>query len=82
MGCAVHSTLKPGQIYTTIEMKTVFVRPAFEHTGRLRAEAKLVHACSCVASSEGRIVDAKGKLIAYGSESCLIMDAPGAPKAA
>src|SRR4029450_6890349 len=28
MGCAVHSTLQAAQTYTTIEMKTVFVRPA------------------------------------------------------
>jgi hypothetical protein len=33
MGCAVHSTLEPGQIYTTVEMKTAFVRPVRETTG-------------------------------------------------
>src|SRR5882762_10778387 len=26
MGCAVHSALEPGQLYTTIEMRTVFVK--------------------------------------------------------
>jgi uncharacterized protein (TIGR00369 family) len=36
MGCAVHSTLEPGQAFTTVEMKTTFVRPVRESTGRLR----------------------------------------------
>jgi hypothetical protein len=30
-----HSALKAGQVFTAIEMKTVFVRPVFEKTGKL-----------------------------------------------
>ncbi len=72
MGCAVHSALAPGQSYATIEMKTVFVRPVVEATGELRAEGVLLHAGARVASSEGKIFDAAGKLIAHGSETCSI----------
>jgi acyl-coenzyme A thioesterase PaaI-like protein len=67
MGCVVQSTLKAAQTYTTIEMKTVFVRAAHEGTGLLRCEGTLLHSGKRIASSEGR-------LIAYGSETCLITD--------
>ncbi|WP_244642524.1 PaaI family thioesterase [Phyllobacterium sp. 628] len=74
MGCAVHSSLKAGQAYTTIEMKTTFVRPVFESTGKLRCEGLLLHSGSRTASSEGKIFDGNGRLVAHGSETCLIMD--------
>jgi uncharacterized protein (TIGR00369 family) len=77
MGCAVHSTLKAGQAYTTLEMKTVFTRPVFETTGKLRCEGVLLHAGGRVASSEGKVFDAAGRLVAHGSETCLIMDIDG-----
>src|SRR5258705_8786549 len=35
IGCAVHSTLKVGQTYTTVDMAVSFVRPVFEETGKL-----------------------------------------------
>ena len=44
MGCAVHSVLKAGQAYTTVDMTVSFVRPVFEKTGRLRCEGKIIHA--------------------------------------
>jgi uncharacterized protein (TIGR00369 family) len=72
MGCAVHSALEAGQRYTTIDMKTTFVRPVREATGKLRAEGTLLHAGGQVASSEGKIFDAEGRLVAHGSETCLI----------
>jgi uncharacterized protein (TIGR00369 family) len=81
MGCAVHSILKPGQVFTTLEMKTVFVRAVFETTGKLTCEGVLLHSGGRVASSEGKMFDGSGRLVAYGSETCLIttMEAPKAP---
>jgi uncharacterized protein (TIGR00369 family) len=75
MGCAVHSSLKAGQAYTTLEMKTTFVRSVLESTGVLRCEGVLLHSGSRTASSEGKIFDGSGRLVAHGSETCLIMDA-------
>ena len=72
MGCVVQSTLKAGQTYTTVEMKTVFVRAAHEETGLLRCEGMLLHSGKRIASSEGKVFDREGRLIAYGSETCLI----------
>ena len=73
MGCAVHSTLKPGQAYTTVELKVNFVRPLLEKTGPVRCEGKIVHSGGRLATSEGRLIDADGKLIAHGSETCMIL---------
>jgi uncharacterized protein (TIGR00369 family) len=75
MGCAVHSLLEPGQVYTTVEMKVNFVRPALERTGKLKCEGQIVHLGARMATSQGRIVDGDGKLIAHGSETCMILKA-------
>ena len=74
MGCAVQSALKAAQTYTTVEMKTVFVRVVHEWTGLLRCEGTLLHSGKRIASSEGKVFDREGRLIAYGSETCLITD--------
>jgi uncharacterized protein (TIGR00369 family) len=79
MGCAVHSVLKAGQAYTTVDMAVSFVRPVFEKTGRLRCEGKIIHAGNRIATAEGRVWDNAGTLIAHGSETCIIMAVPGAP---
>jgi uncharacterized protein (TIGR00369 family) len=72
MACAVHSSLKPGEIFTTVEMHITFVRPVHETTGTLRCEGVLLHSGGRVASAEGKLYDAAGNLIAHGSETCLI----------
>lgn len=74
MACAVHSSLLAGQQYTTIELKTVFVRPVQAETGALRCEGVLLHSGRRVAHAEGKVFDQKGSLIAYGSEACLISE--------
>ncbi len=74
MGCAVHSTLKPGQLYTTTSMTVNYVRPLMADSGEVRCEAKVVHSGGRLATSEGRLVDQKGRLIAHGSETCMILE--------
>lgn len=73
MGCAVHSMLTAGQAYTTVTMTMNFVRPVFENTGKLRCEGKVVHAGTRIATAEGRVWDAAGRLVAHGSETCMVM---------
>ncbi len=73
MGCAVHSTLKPGSLYTTLEMKVNLVRPITSGTGRVVAEGTLVHRGSRVATAEGRLfVKDTGKLLAHATTTCFI----------
>ena len=72
MGCAVHSVLDAGYAYTTIDLRTTFVK-SVRATKPVRCEATLLHAGSRVASAEARLLDADGSLLAHGSQTCLIM---------
>lgn len=72
MGCAVHSTLPAGMAYTTLELKINFVRPITDKTGPVRAEGKVISAGKRVATAEGRLLDANGKLYAHSTTTCLI----------
>jgi uncharacterized protein (TIGR00369 family) len=72
MGCAVHTTLDPGVGYTTLEVKTNFVRPITAETGLIRCEGIVIHQGSRIATAEGRVTDAAGKLLAHGTTTCLI----------
>lgn len=73
MGSAVQSTLEAGFGYTTLEFKTHLVRAITEDTGEVQAEGRVVHAGSKVATAEGRLTDASGKLLAHATATCLIM---------
>ncbi len=73
MGCAIHTLLEAGVGYTTLEVKTNFVRPITVETGPVRCEGKVLHAGSRVATAEGKLTDAAGKLLAHGTTTCLIL---------
>jgi uncharacterized protein (TIGR00369 family) len=75
MAYCVHSTLKAGESYTTIEMKINYVRPLLPSTGAVRCESKLIHRGRRTATSEGRLFDECGKLVAHGTETCMIFPA-------
>ena len=73
MGCAVHSTLKVGERYTTLEVKTNFVRPITLETGRVRCEGTVIHRGGTIATAEGKLIAIdSGKLLAHGTTTCLI----------
>ncbi|HEY4168789.1 MAG TPA: PaaI family thioesterase [Reyranella sp.] len=72
MGCCIHTTLKAGFGFTTLEIKVNYVRAMTDKTGRVQAEGKIINVGSRIATSEGRLVDASGKLLAHGTTTCLI----------
>ncbi len=72
LGCAVHSRLKAAMSYTTLELKVNYVRPMTAGTGKVRCTAEIVHFGKRTATAEARLHDAKGKLIAHGSTTCMI----------
>ena len=72
MGCCIHTTLKAGIGFTTLEIKVNYVRAMTDKTGPVRAEGKVINVGSRIATSEGRLVDASGKLLAHGTTTCLI----------
>jgi uncharacterized protein (TIGR00369 family) len=73
MGCAVHTTMPLGRAYTTLEIKVNYVRALRAETGRVRAIGTVVHLGGRVATAEGRIVDAAGKLYAHATTTCILM---------
>ncbi|MGD0142821.1 MAG: PaaI family thioesterase [Rhizomicrobium sp.] len=73
MACAVHSTLKPGQSYTTLELKIAYHRAMTAESGPVRAEGKIVSVGRRAAFAEGRLVDAQGRLCASGTTTCLVV---------
>lgn len=75
MSCAVHSTLDVAAGYTTLEYKINLVRGLREEDGEVSAEGTVVHRGRRIATAEGRITDASGKLYAHGTATCLIMQA-------
>jgi uncharacterized protein (TIGR00369 family) len=80
LGCAVHTTLKPGFAYTTVELKVNYVRPLLMSTGPVTAEGKIIHVGGRLATADARLTDAAGKLYAHGSTTCMIFpvgDKPG-----
>lgn len=81
MGCAVHSTLPVGRGYTTLEIKVNYLRAITDGTGEVTAEGWVVHAGRQAAMAEGRLVDARGRVYATASTTCLVFDRPGAGEA-
>jgi uncharacterized protein (TIGR00369 family) len=77
MGCAVHTLLEPGVGYTTLEVKTNFVRPIKAETGLIRCEGTVIHKGSRVVTAEGKVTDVAGKLLAHGTTTCLLFPAGG-----
>ncbi|MCA9973087.1 MAG: PaaI family thioesterase [Anaerolineales bacterium] len=76
MACAVQTTLPAGMAYTSVEIKVNFVRPLTSDTGRVRAEGSVISTGRRLATAEGRLVDAAGKLYAHGTTTCLLFPVP------
>lgn len=74
VGCAVHSVLKAGQGYTTLELKVAYHRAMTKDTGPVRAEGRVVQAGRRAAFAEGRLVDEQGRLYATATSTLLVFD--------
>lgn len=81
-GCAAHTLLPAGVSYATIETKANFSRPIAEDTGRVRAEGRAIGRGRRIISCEARVVDAKGRLLAHGTSTLMILAGGDAAKSA
>ena len=72
-GCAAHTLIPPGGSYTTIETKANFSRAITKDTGRVRAEGRVVGRGRRIISCEARVVDAKGRLLAHGTSTLMVL---------
>ncbi len=75
LGCAVHCTLAAGKAFTTAELKVNIVRPLTEKITLVRAEGQVIHLGKRMATADGRLIGADGKLYAHASTTCFIFDA-------
>jgi uncharacterized protein (TIGR00369 family) len=74
VGCAVHSKLKAGQGYTTLELKVAYHRALTKDTGPVRAEGTVIQMGRRAAFAEGRLVDLQGRLYATATSTLLVFD--------
>ena len=73
MGCSIHTHMPAGAGYTTLEAKTNLIRAITSQTGKLRAIGAVLHLGGRVATAEGRLVDAAGKLYAHATTTCMVL---------
>ena len=76
MGLAVHTMLPKGTGYTTLEFKISFIKGMTEHTGPVRSEGRTLSVGRRAATAEARITDAKGRLLAHATTTCLVFEIP------
>jgi uncharacterized protein (TIGR00369 family) len=75
LGCAVHTTLPVGSIYTTLTLEVKLVRPITRDTGAVRATAEVIHRGRRQQTAEAKLVAVgSGKLLAHATTTCMIME--------
>jgi uncharacterized protein (TIGR00369 family) len=77
-GCAVHSVLPAGEGYTSVDLTTKYLRPVTLTTGEVTATGTVVSRGSRTALAEARLTDARGRLLAHATSTCLIFPLPNA----
>jgi uncharacterized protein (TIGR00369 family) len=78
VACAVHTTLAKGEAYTTLELKLNLTRALTDKVGPVFAEGRVVHRGRQIATAEGYLKDAAGKLYAHANTTCIIFPAKAA----
>ena len=74
LACAVHSALKPGQGYTTLELKVTYHKAMTAITGPITATGTVVSMGRRAAFAEGRITDAEGRLYTSATSTLLVFE--------
>ncbi|HEY0698710.1 MAG TPA: PaaI family thioesterase [Micromonospora sp.] len=74
--CAVHTTLPAGIGYTSLDLNVKFIRPVTVRSGLLRCEGTVLQRGQRVALAEAKLTDARDRLVAHATSSCLIFPLP------
>ncbi|HEX6739211.1 MAG TPA: PaaI family thioesterase [Vicinamibacteria bacterium] len=72
MGCAMATTLRPGQSYTTLELAITFLKPVWKTT--LTARGWVVKRTRKLGLAECEVLDEKGSLVAKAKSTCLVLE--------
>lgn len=71
-GCAGHTLLPAGVGYASVETKGNFTRPIKHDTGRVRAEGRVIVRGRQIMTSEARILDDRGRVVAHGTSTLMV----------
>ena len=74
MGCAVHSSLDPGQAYTTLELKVNIVKALTVNTPRVVATGAGDQRRAARVTASGQITGPDGTLYAHATTTCLVFE--------
>lgn len=80
-GCAVHAALDPGASYGTIDLQVKMLRPV-PRDQDLVAEGRLVHMSRNLATADGTLKSADGKLLATATATCFLKAPAAKPSSA
>jgi uncharacterized protein (TIGR00369 family) len=79
IACAVHTTLEAHLTYTSIDLQVSYLRGVGASSGPLVATGRVTKPGHRVAFAIGEVRDGRGKLVATGSGSCLVMPVAQTP---
>lgn len=70
-GCAIHTMLGPGDIYSTIDLNVKMIK-AVPVGAKLKAESKVIQVSKRLGTSYGNLIDEKGTIYAHATATCLV----------
>jgi uncharacterized protein (TIGR00369 family) len=71
-GCAVHSTMAVGELYTSLDLTVKFLRPVTVESGLLACEGTVIQRGRRTALAQAQLTDEAGRLVAHATSSCMI----------
>ena len=80
LATAIWTTLPAGKTVATSELSMSFIRPMNIHTANMVGRAETIHSGSQVGLSSIQITDQDGRMLAFGSTRCMVIDMPVDPE--
>jgi uncharacterized protein (TIGR00369 family) len=74
MGCAAHSTLDRGQVFSTLELKVNLVKALTVNTPSVMATGQVISSGRRVITASGQITGPDGALYAHATTTCLVSE--------
>lgn len=76
MALATLASLDEKHDFTTLDIKINYLRPITLEIGEVKAEGRIINAGRRIALCEATVKDSKGRLLAHGTGTCLIIPRP------
>ncbi|WP_417513695.1 PaaI family thioesterase [Minwuia sp.] len=76
VGISIFTALPPGKTFTTLELKVNYTRALPQDGSAVTATGEIIHVGRTTATAEGRIHDTEGRLLAFATTTCLVLDIP------